>query len=222
MILSPAPYIDHTLLRPEATSVQIRALCEEAVEHGFAAVCIPPVFVPLAADLLYGSEVALATVVGFPFGYCSPAVKAFEAAKAVAEGAREIDLVIHLGAALEGRLEAVEEEIRGVVRASSGAKVKVILECSALDDPLKEALTLRVVASGAAFVKTSTGFGAGGASVHDVRLLARAAQGRIGVKASGGIRDLAILKELVDAGATRIGTSSGARIMDEWHREGGK
>jgi deoxyribose-phosphate aldolase len=221
-LLSPAPYIDHTLLRPEATCGQIRALCEEAVEYGFAAVCIPPVFVAQAHELLYGSGVELATVVGFPLGYVTPSVKAFEAAEAVAAGATEIDMVIHLGAVLDGRLGAVEGEIRKVVRASSEAKVKVILECSALTDPLKEALTHCAVSAGATFVKTSTGFSGGGATVDDVRLLARVSAGRIGVKASGGIRDLVSLREFLQAGAARIGTSAGVRIMEEWHREMGQ
>lgn len=219
--MNPAPYIDHTLLKPDATSDQIRQLCEEGVEHGFAAVCIPPIFVPLAAELLYGSEVAVATVVGFPLGYSTPGSKVHEAAEAVRRGAGEVDMVIHLGAAREGRVDLVEEEIRDVVRGSPGALVKVILECSALDDPLKVALTERVVAAGAAFVKTSTGFGAGGATAGDVRLLARTAAGRIGVKASGGIRDLSSVRELIAAGATRIGTSAGVRIMEEWRREMG-
>lgn len=214
--MNPASYIDHTLLKPDATSGQIRQLCEEAVEYGFAAVCIPPVYVPLASELLYGSGVATATVAGFPLGYATASSKAFEAAEAVRGGAAEIDMVIHLGAALDGRLEYIEEEIRRVVEASAGAAVKVILECSALDDRLKRGLTERVVAAGAAFVKTSTGFGAGGATVADVRLLAEAAAGRIGVKAAGGVRDLATFRDLLAAGATRVGTSAGIRIMEEW------
>lgn len=216
--MNPASCIDHTLLKPDATSGEIRRLCEEAVEYGFAAVCVPPVFVPLAAELLYGSGVATATVVGFPLGYATPSSKAFEAAEAVRGGASEIDMVIHLGAAREGRLDDVEDEIRQVVKGASGGAVKVILECSALDELLKGELTERVVAAGASFVKTSTGFGAGGATVADVRLLAETAAGRIGVKASGGIRDLDFFLQLVRAGATRIGTSAGVRIMEEWQR----
>lgn len=216
-----ASLIDHTLLKPDATEGEIRRLCEEAVEYGFAAVCIPPVHVPLAAGLLYGSGVATATVAGFPLGYSTPSSKAFEAAEAVAAGASEIDMVIHAGAARDGRLDDIEDEIRQVVKASAGAAVKVILECCALDDRLKGALTGRVVAAGAAFVKTSTGFGSGGATVADVGLLARAAAGRIGVKAAGGVRELSFLRALVAAGATRIGTSAGVRIMEEWRREEG-
>jgi deoxyribose-phosphate aldolase len=215
---TPARYIDHTLLKADATSGQIRQLCEEAVEYDFASVCIPPVFVPLAAGLLYGSPVAVGTVAGFPLGHASTATKAFEAAEAVAGGAGEIDMVIHVGAAREGRLDDVEEEIRQVMVAARGATVKVIIECCYLDDPLKEALTERVVRSGAAYVKTSTGFGAAGATVEDVRLLARAAAERIGVKAAGGIRDWATCKALLEAGATRIGTSAGMMILEQWQR----
>ena len=218
-MISPASFIDHTLLKPDATDVQIRRLCEEAVECGFASVCIPPVFVPLAAGILYGSEVAVGTVVGFPLGYSSSATKAFEARAAVDAGAGEIDMVIHLGTALAGRLDAVEAEIREIVAAARNAKVKVILECCYLNDPLKAALTDRVVSSGAAFVKTSTGFGSGGATEADVRLLNTAAAGRIGVKAAGGIRDWASCKAMLTAGATRIGSSSGVAILSQWRQE---
>jgi deoxyribose-phosphate aldolase len=213
---SPARFIDHTLLKADATSDQIRLLCEEAVEYGFASVCLPPSFVPLASDLLYGSSVAVGTVVGFPLGYATAAVKAFETVEAVRSGACEIDMVIALCAAREGRLSAVEDEIRQVVAAASGAKVKVILECCYLDDPLKEALTERVVSAGAAYVKTSTGFGPAGATVADVRLLAFRAGGRIGVKAAGGIRNYESCLEMLEAGATRIGTSAGVAIIDQW------
>jgi deoxyribose-phosphate aldolase len=218
-MLSPARFIDHTLLKADATGDQIRRLCEEAVECGFAAVCIPPVHVPLAAGLLYGSEVAVATVVGFPLGYAATAVKLFEAREAVAAGAAELDLVIQLGAAREGRLETVEEEIRQVVEAAREARVKVIIECCLFDDSLKTALTERVAAAGAAMVKTATGFGSGGATLADVRLLAAAAAGRIGVKAAGGIRDWASCRAMLTAGATRIGTSAGVAIVDQWRRE---
>ena len=218
---SPAPFIDHTLLKPDTTSMEIRRLCEEAVEYGFAAVCLPPVYVATAAEMLYGSGVGVATVVGFPLGYSTAVVKAFEAAEAVRAGASEIDMVISLGAAKEGCLDRVEEEIRHVVVAAGDARVKVILECSALDDPLKRSLTKIAVRSGAAFVKTSTGFGAGGATLEDVRILADAAGERIGVKASAGIRDLSFCRRLLAAGATRIGTSAGVRIMEEWRRETG-
>lgn len=221
-MLSPARYIDHTLLKPDATADQIRLLCEEAVEYGFASVCIPPVFVALAAGQLYGSEVAVGTVVGFPLGYSTTAAKVFETREAVAAGASEIDMVIHPGAALAGRLDAVEAEIREAVAASRGARVKVILECCYLDDPLKAALVERAVAAGAAYVKTSTGFGSGGATVADVRLLAAAAAGRIGVKAAGGIRDWVDCRAMLAAGATRIGSSAGVAILEQWRQEAGR
>jgi deoxyribose-phosphate aldolase len=165
--------------------------------------------------------VATATVVGFPLGYATTAVKLFEAREALAAGATEIDLVIQLGAAREGRLDAVEEEIRQVVAAARGGRVKVIIECCLFDDAVKTALTGRVAAAGAAMVKTSTGFGSGGATVADVRLLAAAAAGRIGVKAAGGIRGWAGCREMLAAGATRIGTSAGVAILEEWRREEG-
>jgi deoxyribose-phosphate aldolase len=220
-VLSPARDIDHTLLKPDATADQIRRLCEEAVEYGFASVCIPPVYVLLAARLLYGSEVAVGTVVGFPFGYDSPAVKAFATREAVAAGAGEIDMGIHGGAALAGRLEGVEAEIREVVTAAQSARVKVIIECCSREDPRKAALVERVVAAGAAYVKTSTGFGSGGATVADVRLLTGVAAGRIGVKAAGGIRDWAGCRAMLEAGATRIGSSAGSVIMSQWRLEEG-
>lgn len=213
---SPAPFIDHTLLKPETTAERIRVLCEEAVEFGFAGVCIPPAFVPLAADLLYGSEVAVGTVVGFPLGYVPAAVKAFEASRAVASGATELDMVIHLGAALEGRFSQVEEEIREVVEAARGAVVKVIIECCLLTRSLKEELVECVVRGGAGYVKTSTGFASGGATVEDVRLLSAVAGGRIGVKAAGGIRDLEAFNAMIEAGASRIGTSAGIAIIEQW------
>lgn len=221
-MLSPARHIDHTLLKPDATADQIRRLCEEAVEFGFASVCIPPVFVPLAAAQLYGSEVAVGTVVGFPLGYSTTAAKTWETQEAVVAGAGEIDMVIHLGAALAGSLEAVEAEIREVTKAARSATVKVILECCYLDDLLKTALVERVVAAGAAYVKTSTGFGSGGATEADVRLLAVAAAGRVGVKAAGGIRDWATCRALLAAGATRIGSSAGVSILQQWRLETGQ
>lgn len=214
----PAPFIDHTQLKADTTEEQIVLLCEEAVEHSFASVCIPPVFVPQAAELLYGSGVAVGTVIGFPLGYDSTAVKAFATAEAVCRGAGEIDMVINLGWARQNGVGDVGAEVRQVVLAAEGAKVKVILECCYLEDAAKEDLTEAVVAAGAAFVKTSTGFGPSGATVDDVRLLCRAARGRIGVKASGGIRDWNVCRELLQAGATRIGTSSGPAIMEGWRK----
>lgn len=215
-------FIDHTLLRADATTAEILGLCEEAVEYGFAAVCIPPVFVPTAAQRLYGSGVATATVVGFPFGYATTATKVGETREAVAAGAGEIDLVIQLGAARAGELDLVEAEIRQVVAAARPAPVKVIIECCLFDDARKRELTERVAAGGAAMVKTSTGFAGGGATQADVALLAAVAAGRIGVKAAGGIRDWSACRTLLAAGATRIGTSSGVRIVEEWRSQEGR
>jgi deoxyribose-phosphate aldolase len=212
----PAALIDHTLLGAIAQPEQIAALCEEAVEYGFAAVCIPPLFVPLAVASLYGSEVAVATVVGFPFGYETTAIKVEQTRLAVATGASEIDMVIQQGAAFAGDFAAVEADICAVVRAAGPAQVKVILECCRFDSATKLALTAAVLRAGAASVKTSTGYADSGATVADVCLLSEAANGRIGVKAAGGIRDWAFCRQLIEAGATRIGTSAGVHIMEQW------
>jgi deoxyribose-phosphate aldolase len=214
---NPASYIDHTLLKPTATDDEIRQLCEEAVEYGFAAVCIPPAQVKLAASLVYGTEVAVATVIGFPLGYSTCATKVFETENALLVGATEIDMVINIAAALDNRLDLVEEEIHAIViTATPQAKVKVIIECCYLNDAQIKSLTECVVRSGASFVKTSTGFGPNGASFEDVRLLVATAAGRIAVKAAGGIRNWATCQTMLEAGATRIGTSAGVTIMQEW------
>ncbi len=215
-----ASAIDHTLLSPLATAEQMERLCVEAAEWDFASVCVPPRFVPLAVQCLTGSSVAVGTVVGFPLGYATIAAKVFEAGEAVAAGAREIDMVISLGAALGGRLKEVEEEIRQVVVAAGPATVKVIIECCYLDRQLKQLLTEMVADAGAGYVKTSTGFGSGGAVLEDVDLLFAAARGRIGVKAAGGIRDLETCRAFLKAGASRIGTSAGVAIMRQLREEG--
>lgn len=219
---NPAPLIDQTLLKPDVLEAQIEAACEEAVEYGFAAVCLPPVFVPRAARLLYGSDVRVCTVVGFPCGYSSLQQKVAETAELVARGAEEIDMVIHLAPLLEGRLPQVEDEIAQVVLAAQPTPVKVIIECCYLNPALMRQVTELVVRSGAAFVKTSTGFGLSGARVADVRLLAQTAAGRIGVKAAGGIRDLQSCATMLSAGATRIGTSSGVSIVNQWRQRQGE
>ncbi len=207
--------LDHTLLKASASATQILKLCEEARHWGFASVCVPPSFVPLAVAELAGFSVAVGTVIGFPLGYQTTASKVFEAEQAVAAGAVELDMVINLGRALDGSLDQVEAEILAVVAAAAGATVKVIIECCYLTDELKGALAESVVRSGASYVKTSTGFGSGGATLVDVRLLAGRVQGQIGVKAAGGIRDLADCRAFLAAGATRIGTSNGVAIMAE-------
>ena len=212
----PMAAIDHTLLKATVTPAEIDILCEEAVEYGFAAVCIPPLFVAQASKLLYGSDVQLATVIGFPLGYEPTSVKQFQTQQAVATGATEIDMVIQLGAAATGYLSAVEADIREVVSAAETAAVKVIIECCNFDLELKRRLTESVVAAGAAYVKTSTGFAASGATVEDVQLLHQTASGRIGVKAAGGIRDWQSCQAMLAAGATRIGTSAGVAIVRQW------
>ncbi len=209
--------IDHTLLRPEAGPEAIDTLCREAMQWGFAAVCVNPCWVPRAARLLDGSGVAVATVCSFPLGAGLPEAKAAEAAAAVAAGAAEVDMVLNIGLARSGLWDEVERDVAGVVRAAAGggALVKVILECGLLQDDQKQEAARRAVAAGAAFVKTSTGFLAGGATVHDVALLKRVVEGRAQVKASGGIRSLGQARAMLAAGASRLGTSSGVAIMEE-------
>lgn len=219
---NPAALIDHTLLKPETTAAQITVLCEEAVEYGFAAVCLPPAFVRRAAGLLYGSDVKLCSVVGFPCGYATLRQKVSETADLVALGAVEIDMVVQLSQLLENRFTAVEEEIAQVVLAARGAAVKVIIECCYLTPELMQAATEAVIQAGAAFVKTSTGFGPSGAQLEDVRWLAKVAAGRIGVKAAGGIRDLESCQAMLTAGATRIGTSAGVQIINQWQVSRGR
>jgi deoxyribose-phosphate aldolase len=217
---SPAQYIDHTLLKADATSADIARVCEEAVEWGFASVCIPPRFVAMAAGMVYGSGVAAGTVIGFPFGYESMAVKVFQTRSAVHAGAGEIDMVISLGAAREGHFDEVAADVRAVVDAAEGVPVKAIIECCLFDAACLGHLVDAAVAGGAAFVKTSTGFATSGATVADVRTLVEAAAGRLQVKASGGIRDWPFCRELLAAGALRIGTSAGVAILQQWRETG--
>jgi len=218
-LLMPAGAIDHTCLKSDATSAEIERLCEEAVEYGFASVCVPPRLVARAARTLYGSEVAVGTVVGFPLGYQLPAVKAFEAELAVRDGASEVDMVIALGAAREGLFDQVRDDIRAVVDAVPGALVKVILECCQFDDGVKRRLVESVAEAGGHYVKTSTGFAASGASLADVRLMVAAAAGRVKVKAAGGIRSWPDCRDLLAAGADRIGTSAGVAIIEAWRKD---
>jgi deoxyribose-phosphate aldolase len=216
---NPAPLIDHTLLRPDVVPAQIEALCEEAVEYGFASVCLPPIYVPRALELLYGSAVKTCSVVGFPCGYNSLQQKITETAELVSQGVEELDVVLHLGHLLAGNLNRVEEELARLVLAAQSALVKVIIECCYLSPAQMRQVTELVALSGAAFVKTSTGFGPTGAKVGDVRLLTQTAAGRIGVKAAGGIRDLADCVAMLAAGATRIGSSSGVTIVNQWRQQ---
>ena len=215
-MISPAPLIDHTLLKAETTEREILQLCEEAVEYGFASVCVPPIYVATAARQLYGSDVAVGTVVGFPFGYQTTETKAFETRQAVENGAAEIDMVIQIGAANNKDFAFVESDIQQVIAASGKALVKVIIECCLFDEPVKRTLAEIVAASGADYVKTSTGFSRSGATLEDVTLLKKSAAGYVKVKAAGGIRDLATCQAMIGAGADRIGTSAGVVIFQQW------
>ena len=212
-----AALIDHTLLRPEASRDDILKLCAEAVEFGFASVCINPAWVSTAAAAVRGSSVKVCTVAGFPLGATLPAVKTFEAEEAVKLGAQEVDMVINVGALKSGDDERVEQDIRGVVEASrrGGALSKVILECALLTDEEKVRASCLAQRAGADFVKTSTGFGPGGATAHDVELMRLAVGPEMGVKAAGGIRSYDDLKAMVSAGATRIGASASVKIMQQ-------
>ncbi len=216
-IESIAGFIDHTLLKPEAGPDAIGRLCQEARRYRFAAVCVNPIWVPLAADQLADTPVRVASVCGFPLGATPTSVKAFEAEQAMRDGAREIDMVISIGDAKTGRWGRVQEDIASVAaRVHDGnGLLKVILECGLLTDLEKEEAARRAVAGGADFVKTSTGFLAGGATVEDVALLKRVVGAHTGVKAAGGIRTLGQARAMLAAGASRIGTSSGVRIMEE-------
>ena len=208
-----ARLIDHTLLRPDATAADIAATCAEARQYGFATVCVNPVWVRHAAESLAGSAVGVCSVVGFPFGASRPDIKAAEATAARADGAREIDMVIALGALKGGDRDAARADVAAVRAAIPGVVLKVIIETAMLDDHLKTLACEVAVAAGADFVKTSTGYGGGGATLHDVALMRRIVGPSIGVKASGGIRDRATAEAMVAAGATRLGCSASVAIV---------
>lgn len=213
-----AGYIDHTLLKPDATERQIEQLCAEAAEHHFASVCVNPVWVRRAAELLRGSSVLVCTVVGFPLGATVADIKAFEARRAIRDGAKEIDMVINIGALKGGDDETVFKDIRAVVDACDDGRAlcKVIIETALLTDEEKVRACVAARRARADFVKTSTGFASGGATAADVTLMARVvAEARMGVKASGGVRSLSDFEAMVGAGATRIGASAGIKIMKE-------
>lgn len=211
-----ASLIDHTLLRADATAADVRKICSEAKQFGFASVCINPYWVPLTAAELKGSTVKVCTVVGFPLGANATATKVAEAERAIQAGAQEIDMVINVGELKGGNHEAVRKDIAGVVEASHklGALVKVILETALLDDNQKAIASTLCKVAGADFVKTSTGFSTGGATAHDVALMRSIVGPDIGVKASGGIRTLDDLRQMAAAGATRIGASASVKIME--------
>jgi deoxyribose-phosphate aldolase len=213
---SIARLIDHTLLKPEATCDDIGKLCGEARQYGFASVCVNPCWVRLAAGELAGSRVKVCSVVGFPLGATLPRIKAAEAQAAAEEGAQEIDMVINVGALRSGDHATVKSDIQAVVEAShrSGALVKVILETALLDDNQKAIACALARLAGADFVKTSTGFGPAGATVHDVALMRRVVGPEMGIKAAGGIRSFEDLEKMVQAGATRIGASASVKIVE--------
>ena len=210
-----AGMIDHTLLKPDATADQIAQLCYEASKFEFASVCINPTHVKLSAKLLQGTQVKVCTVIGFPLGASSPEVKTFEAQTAIKDGATEIDMVLNIGALKAGDLKLVAQDIHEVVKVGheAGAIVKVIIETSLLNDEEKVTACLLAKEGGADFVKTSTGFSGGGATVEDINLMRRVVGPEMGVKASGGVRDFEDAQNMVKAGATRLGASAGVKIV---------
>ena len=210
-----AQLIDHTLLKPEATREQIDRLCHEALEYHFASVCVNPTHISRCAELLRESDVKVCTVVGFPLGATTTAVKADETRQAIDDGPTEIDNVINVGALKTGDFDPVQADIAAVVDTAhaAGALVKVIIETALLSDEEKAAACRLAQAAGAEFVKTSTGFGPGGATVEDVALMRHVVGPEMGVKASGGVRNYADVQAMVAAGATRIGASAGVAIV---------
>ena len=212
-----AAMIDHTLLKPDAARKDIEALCREAAEYNFASVCVNPTWVAACAQLLKGTSVVVCSVVGFPLGATTPDTKHYETRRAIFDGAREIDMVINVGALKSGDLRLVERDIEAVTAPCRefGALSKVIIEAALLTDDEKVTACTLAKAAAADFVKTSTGFGPGGATATDVALMRRVVGDEMGVKAAGGVRDLEGVKAMVAAGATRIGASAGVRIVQE-------
>lgn len=210
-----ARMIDHTLLKAEATKEQIEKLCAEAKQFNFASVCVNPTWVKRSSELLQGTDVLVCTVIGFPLGANTPAAKAFEAKDAIANGAKEVDMVINIGALKDQNYDLVQADIAAVVEAAKdSALVKVIIESCLLTDEEKVKACELAVAAGADYVKTSTGFSTGGATAEDIALMRKTVGPELGVKASGGVRSLEDMKKMVEAGATRIGASSGVAIMN--------
>ena len=212
-----ASLIDHTLLKPEASEADIKKLCEEAAQFGFASVCVNPAWVKKAAGFLNGSGVPVCTVIGFPLGATLSDVKAYEARRAIFDGAREVDMVINIGALKSGDVCAVEDDIRAVADAAheNGVLCKVIIETALLTDEEKVRACLASKNAGADFVKTSTGFSKGGATVEDIALMRRTVGSALGVKASGGVKGIDDARAMFAAGATRIGASVGVKIAQE-------
>ena len=212
-----AGLIDHTLLKPDATASDIERLCREAAEFRFATVCVNPTWVAFCARLLRGSGVGICSVVGFPLGANTPDTKQYEARRAIFDGATEIDMVLNIGALKSRDLKLVEQDIEGVTAPcrQAGVVSKVIIEAALLTDEEKVTASTLTKAAGADFVKTSTGFGPGGATIGDVMLMRRVVGDTIGVKAAGGVRELEQMRAMVAAGATRVGASAGVRIVKE-------
>lgn len=211
-----ARYIDHTILKPDAKEGDVIRICKEALEYKFASVCINPTYVKLAHSLLQGTEVKVCTVIGFPLGATTKETKAFEAAQAIRDGAAEIDMVINIGALKSGKIDTVLEDIKAVKEACNGkALLKVIIETCLLTDEEKASACTLAKQGGADFVKTSTGFSSGGATEEDVALMRKTVGPEMGVKASGGIRNLDAALRMIEAGATRIGASASVNIIEE-------
>jgi deoxyribose-phosphate aldolase len=208
-----AQYIDHTLLKPEATRAQIQKLCEEALSHKFYAVCVNSSMISVCKDFLKNSSVKIASVIGFPLGACDTSTKVFETTRALNLGAHEIDMVVHLGAVKAQDWSYVEKDLKDVVLAAQGNPLKVILETHMLTEEEKRKVCEISLLVGAHFVKTATGFSGGGATVEDITLMKSIVQNKGQVKASGGVRDFATAVKMIQAGATRIGTSSGVAIV---------
>lgn len=206
-------YIDHTLLKPETTKAQIRKLCEEALEHGFFAVCVNSSMVGVCREVLRGTKINIASTVGFPLGATDTSTKAFETNRALNLGATEIDMVLHVGLLKAQEYSLVERDIQDVIRSAEGKKVKVTLETALLTTEEKKKACEIVLATGAHFVKTCTGFNGGGATLEDIQLIKSIVGEKVQIKASGGIKEIEFAKKLILAGANRLGTSSGVALI---------
>lgn len=206
-------YIDHTVLKADTPKAKVQQIIDEAIQYDFMSVCINPTWVSFAAEKLAATDVKVCTVIGFPLGANTSTVKAFEAAEAIKNGAAEVDMVINIGAAKDGDWDLVESDIQAVVDASKDVTTKVIIETSLLTDEEKVKACQAAVRAGADFVKTSTGFSTAGATVADIALMRQTVGPDLGVKASGGVRSIADAQAMIEAGATRLGTSNGVDIM---------
>ncbi len=207
------PYIDHTLLKPDAKEEEVVKLCKEAIQYKFASVCINPSYVPLCSNMLKGSGVKVCTVIGFPLGAMTTEAKSFETRDAVMKGAEEIDMVINVGKLKSGDYKTVIEDVQAVVKSAPNKTVKVIIETANLNDYEKVIACVLAKAGGAHFVKTSTGFASGGATAKDIALMRKVVGDQMGVKASGGIKDCETALDMIEAGATRIGASASVKIV---------